>query len=890
MKKLLVIFIAVGTLGTIWLGVHFNKNHTDFIKKEMLRFGKDLKPDNPDLAAFMNFLQTVDPETQKVPVERLYNAQKKADAQQIRRAGRNNWEQIPTVMGGRTRVLAWDPNDETQSKVWAGSVSGGLWYNENIHEVTSPWVPADDFWPSLAVSSIVFDPNDPQTMYVGTGEAETAVITYRESGGRGAGIMKSTDGGETWQLLESTEDFYYVTDLAMRNEGDQSVIYAGVTSGVYMGEDHNSAPSNGLYRSTDHGATWTQVLPETEGTGVSPVGDIEVEGNGRIFIGTTNNKDGQKGSEILYSDEGTAGSWIRYNTIADQIVQNDSYNLTGRVKLAVAPSDPNTVYAVYAVGTNDDLLQGFPTWEGRIFQKSIDNGETWTDVNLPPTSGSQWAYLAWHALIIEVDPNNPDRIWAGGLDLHRSDDGGETWEHYSDWADMYYGGGPQYVHADQHAVAYQPGSSSIALFATDGGVFYTENADGATTFADHNMDFNTLQFYSGKISPFAGDEECLGGLQDNGSLLYDGTPLSADVMVSGGDGGYCYFDPTRQGAFISTVYENTFLIYQNNYNNNYINNYTSGTFTSPFAVDFEEEQIFANAVSFTGQHQDELLILQNIFGYHGGDFVSAGTGSQVPFSYVSRTPYSDSDDILFLGTADGKLFKVIFDGSNITSTTEITGTEFPEGFISCIAHGETEEIMMVVFSNYGVTSLWLTEDGGQSWTNAERNLPDVPTRYAVFHPEDSRQVMLATELGVWENTDIFNETSQWELDSNFPTVRTDMLDVRSADNTLLAATHGRGLFTTEWESLYGSGIMQTPVAKLEVMPNPVKVNQNVAIVSPASGAYSLRITSTSGQNLKMQKGAISKGEKLTVKMENSGINILTLEIDGRQFVSKVMVR
>lgn len=891
MKKLLLITVILTLLILSFFSYQKFIKNDRFLVSEIAAFGAEVNPkaDNPDVAAFQNYLQTVDPKAERVPVERLYNTQKRIDQKHFLRANELEWAQIPTEMGGRTRALEWDPNDEDTAKVWAGSVSGGLWYNNNIHHDTSSWHPAADFWPSLSVSSIAFDPNSTNVMYVGTGEAETAVITYRESGGRGTGIMKSTDGGQTWDLLTSTEQFFYVTDVVVRDENGASVVYAGVSSGVYMGDEHQSGPSNGLYRSTDGGATWTQVLPEVATSGAPPVSDIELTAAGRIFVGTMNTVDGQSGSEIFYSDEGTSGSWTHYTAIADQIVQQPDYNLTGRVKLAAAPSDTSVIYAVFSVGTVDNLLQGFPTWEGKYFLRSDDQGETWTEINLPESSGNQWAYLAWHALVIEVDPNNADRLWAGGLDLHRSDDGGQTWQKYSDWVYMYYGGGPQYAHADQHAIAFKPGASSIAVFGTDGGVFYTDNANGSTTFGDHNFNFNTLQFYSGKISPFEGNNATLGGLQDNGSLLYDGTPLSPDVMVSGGDGGYCYFDPVNEGGYISTVYENTFQAELDDYNGNYIGDYTSGTFTSPFAVDFENERIFANAVSFTGEHTDELLIVSDFYGNYNGVFADAGTGSNVPFSYIKRSPFSETNTRLWAGTAAGELYQIDVNGTTLTST-DITGTEFQEGFISCIQTAGSEDTLMVVFSNYGVQSVWVTVDAGEHWTSCEGNLPDVPVRYALFHPEHTQQVMVATETGLWETQDIFATDVAWELHEAFPHVRTDMIDIRTADNTLLAATHGRGMFTATWERSDYSGIEAFAKQKLQLNPNPVMVNGEVQLKPGQSGDYKLLVSGASGQLIMQKEARLLPGGIITYAPQQSGLQFITLLINGTKYTNTLVVQ
>jgi photosystem II stability/assembly factor-like uncharacterized protein len=891
MKKLLAILLLISVGLLVIIGINQKSSYSKFIKSRLTEFGERLehKMDNPDQAAFRDFLQTVDPVERRVPVERLYEAQNEIDKNQYRSASKNQWEQIPTDMGGRTRALAWDPNDPDTAKVWAGSVSGGLWYNDNIYSVTSSWISVDDFWPSLSVSSIAFDPNNTETMYVGTGEAETAVIIYRESGGRGAGIMKSSDGGQTFSLLESTSNFFYVTDVVVRDEFGESVIYAGVSSGIYMGEVHNTSPSNGLYRSTDGGETWEQVLPEINGE-VPPVSDIELSANGRMFVGTMNNVDGEKGSVIFTSDWGTFGSWTAYNDIADQIASNPEFNITGRVKIAAAPSDANIVYAFFAVGTTSELVQGFPVWHGYYILKSTDNGDSWTDINLPNGGVRNWAYLAWHAMVAKVDPNNPDVVWAGGLDLHRTDDGGNTWSQYSDWAAMYYGGGDDYVHADQHAIEYKPGNSEIAVFATDGGVFYTDNANASTIFADHNKDFNTLQFYSGKISPFAGNIATIGGLQDNGSLLYDGSPLSPNVMVSGGDGGYCYFDPANEGAYISTVYRNQMNIYKNANTYNYINEYESGTFTSPFAVNWTDQKIYANAMMFTGEYQDQILLISDFYSYgYSGGFYDANTGSTVPYSYMTLSPYYTDNDRLLVGTSDGHLFKVDVNGTAFTST-DITAQSFPEGFISSINYAGGDDTTIITFSNYGVESVWLTVDGGSNWTNCDGNLPDIPVRYAIFHPENSRQVMIATETGVWETIDVFAQPVEWTLDASFPYVRTDMLDMRAADNTLFAATHGRGQFTTTWNVADYTGIVDLVERSLRISPNPVQVSSVVKVKLPETGAFELVVTNAAGQMIERIKGEASEGEKIEFVAKHTGVQIVSLNLNGNKYQSKFIVK
>ena len=136
-----------------------------------------------------------------------------------------NWiERGPNTIGGRTRALLLDPNDSSNKKLWAAGVSGGLWYTNDITSSNPDWNSVDGTWGNLAVCSINYDPNDTNTMYVGTGERMGIFSTAS----RGLGLWKTTDGGATWSHLSSTENFNYVTDILVRNEGGSSVVYIGV--------------------------------------------------------------------------------------------------------------------------------------------------------------------------------------------------------------------------------------------------------------------------------------------------------------------------------------------------------------------------------------------------------------------------------------------------------------------------------------------------------------------------------------------------------------------------------------------------------------------------------------------------------------------------------------
>jgi photosystem II stability/assembly factor-like uncharacterized protein len=855
--------------------------------------GEEKPADQPAAAAFQEFLMTYDPATGTIPRERLLQAYRETKArQEMKSSSSITWQGTGVEMGGRARMIMYDPNDINHKKVWAGGVTGGLWYNTDITNPVSSWIPVGDFWPTLSIRCMTYDPNNSQVFYIGTGEPETALITYRESSGVGQGIWKSADGGQTWSQLLSTVNFVYITDILVRNENGTSVIYAGVVSGMYHGI-HQSLPTDGLYRSADGGNTWTQVLPVIFGSAVPYApSDIDEGPDGRIFVGTRPNLEGGGAATLLYSDSGLPGSWV-VNEDYRTLIENDpDYPIPGRVVLATAKSDPNVVYALIASGYVNPA-NSFTYYYCFHILRSDDKGSSWTMKNLPTnlTSGNNFATIAWHALDIGVDPANPNNLYIGGLDVHHSTNGGNSWMRVSDWSKMYSGGGYDYIHADQHCIVYKPGSSSEILFGTDGGVFYTGNGIvNYPAFEQRNADFNTLQFYTCAIHPDAGTISYLGGLQDNGSLHYSGNPLTIDDMWSGGDGAYCFYDENDGSLSVTSVYYNQYYIFMNGSWINSLYNWSSGVFISPADFDYRKNAIYANAVDFVGNYADHILRLTNITGAGSGTYLNINSGSNLYFSAVTYSPHStNSQANLFIGNQEGRVFKV--ENANAAHTvTEIGSTDFPPANVSSIGVGGSEDTLAVTFSNYGVPSVWVTTNGGQTWTDVESNLPDMPIRWALVHPSSSKHVLLATETGVWRTENLYAIPVSWEpVNNGMANVRVDMLRFRKSDNTVLAGTHGRGFFTATWDVAVGVDGQELPA--LAVCPNPASGQVTVSCPAPGLSRVSVRLINTSGrvvfQETDQATGQFRKSIDLTLLAKGS--YFLVLEINGKRAGTEKLV-
>ncbi|MBN2776962.1 MAG: T9SS type A sorting domain-containing protein [Bacteroidales bacterium] len=738
------------------------------------------KSDRPDLRAEHDFLMTFDPYLGYVPKERLFEAYR--ITKQRLSDGKNpipgaTWtERGPNNVGGRTRALMFDPNDVTNKKVWAGGVGGGLWYNNDITNAASTWQRVDDFWSNIAITCIAYDPTNTQVFYVGTGEG-----FYNADAIYGGGIWKTSDGGATWAQLASTDpgqypsgsNFTNVHDIIVNSSGDVFV----AAKGYYINR-------GGVLKSTDGGATWNVVLSPYNGIGV-PANttiydrgtDLEIASNGDIYATI-----GQFSTGKLYKTTNNGTSWT------------DITPATGgnRIEVTVAPSNSSVLYAVADDGT------GSVAW----FKKSTNGGTSWTNVTIPKYLEQSCSYgssdytrgQAWYDLILAVHPTNPDVVYAGGIDINRSINGGSTWSTISYWTGVC----RDEVHADQHAIAFRPGANNEMVFGNDGGVYYSSNS-GNSGVANPTFDisvngYNVTQFYSCAMLNSSGSNYFLAGAQDNGSHKFTVAGINSTTEVTGGDGAFCFIDQDNSNYQI-TSYINNYWYRSTNGGASFsgITSSTSGRFINPADYDNDADIIYSAA------GDDQLYRVSGITGAITATTKTCALGG-TQASAIIASPYSANT--LFVGTDLGEVFKITnANGATLTST-QIDGGSLPAGYISCIEVGASDNQLLVTFSSYGVQHVWETLNGGGTWTDKTGNLPDMPVRFALYNPNDRTQVLLATEIGTWSTTDVTAGTPDWDpTNSGLANVRCDYLQYRSSDKMVAVATHGRGLYTSDCFSI-----------------------------------------------------------------------------------------
>jgi hypothetical protein len=738
---------------------------------------KHPQSDGLENAMLQEFRMTRDPQLNLIPRERLHEAKNYMERIIVPggltgRLTALAWqERGPNNVGGRTRTILLDKRDATGNTVFAASVSGGIFKTTNFTSATPTWSIVNDFLPNMSISALVQDPVNLNEMYAATGEGWFNIDAVR-----GGGIYKSTDGGTTWSLLPSTTGFEYVQDFVIDNNGN------------FFASLRNLISSNrGVVRSSDRGATWTQVLGlPLSGFNTGRAADLEVASNGDVYasLGVISRSEVYKSSFATHGpNTGALGTWTNITPVTPTVTQ--------RTEIILAPSDPQRVYL---------LMQDSATSQVLNVYRSTNGGANWTTLPAPAALNNGTNSQTWFNLIGVVDPNNPNSIIVGGLNLARSTDGGDNWTSITNSST---------VHVDHHALIFD--GSTRLINGNDGGVYYSTNINAATpTFSNKNNGYNVTQYYACDIHPSANVNYYLAGSQDNGTQKFVQAGINTTTNATGGDGGFCHIDQTDGQLQITATTAN-------NYNRSTnggasfsslggsINN-DRGQFINPSDLDDVQN------ILYSGDDPGRYYCISSLTGTPSAITVTVGVIGNQEVTAVKVDPFTSNT--IWLGASFGtpaavpKIYKL--SNANTNSPTVVTAANIGSINNAAVSSidvdpGNSNRIL-VTLSNFGVPSIWLSTNGGTSFISIEGNLPDMPVRWGMFAPANAELsgpgggtggILLGTELGVWTTSQINGASTQWiPNNTGLANVRTDMLKYRSSDNTLIAATHGRGLFST----------------------------------------------------------------------------------------------
>lgn len=436
------------------------------------------------------------------------------------------WEDMgPSNIGGRCRALLIDKNDPTV--MYAGGISGGLWKSTTSGNSWSQIrYDGDDETnnvPNLNISSIGQDVDG--NIYFGTGEGFYIGYGTGARGFQGAGIWKSTDGEtfsrieSTWSTSDSKLTFVYVNKI---------IAHPTVANKIFV------ASARGLQVSSNGGNTWENPVLNVANMPITEFcGDVRVGPEGNVVIVDLGI------SAYVSHSGGTEGSFEKITGSGEGDLPTSS-----RTEFAIAPTDPNIIYAQCA--NNNGTLKNI--------YRSTDKGLTWSIIG--PGGSADFNVLGNQGTydnVIAVFPDDADAIMVGGQYALWSWSLTESWNKLTYWqidpTDL------QYVHADQHAIEFHPTNPDIVYCGSDGGIHRSLNR--GMTWQTRNKYFNVTQFYNIAHSP---TNELIGGTQDNGTLYMDpdisvSTGTSHEYYeVSGGDGGYSEISQINPNIIFSTVY------------------------------------------------------------------------------------------------------------------------------------------------------------------------------------------------------------------------------------------------------------------------------------------------------------------------------------------------
>ncbi len=738
------------------------------------------KYDSPDKAAEFQFNRTKNPYTGTVDRQAMWQAvlQTEQIKEQLRNSqnftsaltwtergsytdavGPSNGNTRPNngVTSGRIRAVWVDLADATGKTVWIGGVDGGIWKTTDITASPATWTLANDFLSNLAVSGICQDPTNTNIMYFCTGES-----FFNGDAVFGNGVFKSTDHGVTWSQLPSTSTLTRCSKILCDAAGNVYVSTIGISVAV------------GLQRSSDGGNTWTSINPFTT---TSRIVDFEISSTGRMHVSAGLFSASGIGGYRYTSNPATATTTTGWST--PTVPFSFPFGTAGaRTELACRG---NVVYAALAhpnASNNSSKIDSIA--------KSTDGGDTWTTIALSTTnvndlngSGSS-AGQAWYCMALDIDPSDPNNVMVGSLNVLKSTDGGTTWNKISEWV----GNTGQYVHADQHNITWYDNGNKL-LVGCDGGIHFSTNK--GTTFVDRNTNLRLKQFYSVAIHP-SSTNYFLGGTQDNGTHQLNGPGLTSSVEVTGGDGAYVGIDQNEPlfqvGAYVFCNFRRSAdggATWSGNGNAS-----SSGLFINPFDYDDVGNKVYAsyNAGQYVRWENPQAGFTLTPIA------VTAFNGAQVAAATVS--PYTANR--VYFGTTAGRVVQV--DNAHTATPTEANITPAGmSGFVNSVIVGSSDQNLIATVTNTGVTNIWSSTNGGTSWVACDGNLPDIPVYWALFNPDDNTKVFIATETGVW-STDLLNGSGTvWVPETTFPTVKTMMLKFRSSDRLIAAATHGRGIWT-----------------------------------------------------------------------------------------------
>ena len=674
-------------------------------------------------------------------------------------------------VSGRVLDIIIDPRNS--NVVYVGTAQGGVWKSSDGGQ---SWAPLTDNQPSLAIGALALDSNNPDVVYVGTGEPSLGGDNYY-----GAGLLKSTNGGQSWTLLGG--DRFGGTGIAkiiVDPVNPETLYVANTRTGV----DGPTLPPRGVFKSGNGGQSWEALLSCNDPSCMGATDLVYLKTNPPTLLA------GLEGYGIARSTDGGAN----WQLISNGLPNRDQV-FVQRVVLDGSAGNPTVVYASIHIG----IPQQF---DGAVLFRSNDGGQSWARVTIGTEDYNFCGQQCWYSHALAVNPTNPDQVLLGGMANYV--EGNETLERVNRiivrvsnngqaLADLSPNTSPSTsLHPDMHVITFDPKDPQVIWAGNDGGVF--QSTDGGATWQARNEGLATLQFTGFAVHP-QNAQIIQGGMQDNNkAFTQDGGATRAWTAVDVGDGGNAMIDPFNPDIWYGTRFG---ISFQRNNQGPALTGYwpilTSGIdrrdkalFYIPIAFDPSTQGVFylgTNRVYRTTDRGDNWVAISSD--------LSQGQGS-IATIVVAR---SDAKTI-WAGTSDGRIAVTTNGGANWTDTTK---APLPNRFVSKLAVAPNDlRTAYAVFNGFNTHTpgspghVFKTSDGGATWQDISGNLPDVPTLSLVLDRSAPGTIYIGTDAGVFRSTD--DGVSWLPFNNGLPTVAVVDLAFNGSGNVLFAATHGRSVF------------------------------------------------------------------------------------------------
>ncbi len=700
-----------------------------------------------------------------------------------RTTAEGNWTFIgpsttPTNGGGAGRVtnVEFIPGS---NDLYIGAPNGGIWKRTGTN-----WASNTDNLSFLGFSDIAINPLNTNEMYAATGDGDAGDA-------RCIGVLKSTDGGATWNSVGITGVTRIYKLITASNDFNKVI----------------ATTSNGIYVSTNGGTSWTN--PVSGGS----VYDIE------FMPGSTTTIYGVSANKFFISTNG--GTSFTENTTGGLPTTG-----ANRRAIAVTPANANYVYLI--IGRSDN--SGFHSfWRstdgGTTFTMMLDGTSSglnllgWSSVGTDVSAGGQ----SWYDLSIAASPTDANVVFTGGVNIWRTLDGGTNWGIYGHWT----GSGAAYVHADIHNLDFNQATGTLYA-STDGGLFQSTNVTGASNWTDISNGLQIAQMY--RLGAAQTDDGLvITGWQDNGTNLRQGA-INNWRRVIGGDGMESAIDPSNASIMMGEIYYGRISRSVNggtNWSTMVASGGTAGTVNEngPWVTNYVIAKS-NTSVYYVGK--------TNVYkSINSGSSWASSTGipSSGQISGLAVAPTNEN----YVYASKGSSLYVSTDGSSFVNRS----AGLPGITITYIAvHAVDPAIAWVTLA--GFTSgqkVYKTTDAGQTWTNVTGSLPNTAVNCIAVHETGPlNQTYIGTETGVYYKNDTM---SAWiEFDNGLPNTEVAELEIVYSASKIKAATYGRGA----WESpLYTSTAncsAAVPVANFSANAVNICVGQTISYTNTSTNCQS----------------------------------------------------